>query len=132
MNSKALLTDKQVQEIQKKFGRKKQEFLRKFDFIHSDINQDQLQDIMYMLLYNENIYLQKKDLGLKKQKLHVNLLPNSAMAKRRLSRVSLHYQEKLLDHSCKKGIKKWDQSPTLILSKRNIVKFIFDIPEINN
>ena len=82
----------------KKFDKTKQEFLKKFDFTHSDIDQYQLQDLMNMLLQNKDVYSQHKyDVGLIKQKFHVKLLPNSVLTKQRPSRVSLHYQEKLND-----------------------------------
>ena len=146
LNSQTHFTNTQIHEIQKKFDKTKQEFLKKFDFTHSDIDQNQLQDLMNMLLQNKNVYSQHKyDVGLIKQKFHVKLLPNSVLTKQRPSRVSFHYQEKLndlLDQLCKSGIIREMGSnteigsefinPNIILPKGNIVKLVIDARYLNS
>ena len=76
LNSQTYFTNIQIHEIQKKIDKTKQEFLEKIDFTHSDIDQNQLQDLMNMLLQNKDVYSQHKyDVGLIKQKFHVKFLP---------------------------------------------------------
>ena len=146
LNSTAHFTIKQIHGNQKQFNKTKHEFLRKIDFTHSDIDQNQLQDLMNMLLQNKDVYSQHKyDVRLIKQKLHVKLLPNSVLTKQRPSRVSLHYQEKLndlLDQLCKSGIIREMGSntemgsvfinPIIILPKGNIVKLVIDARYLNS
>ena len=68
LNSKTHFTIIQIHEIQKKFDKTKQEFLKEFDFTHSDIDQNQLQDLLNMLLQNKDVHSQHKyDVGLIKQ-----------------------------------------------------------------
>ena len=101
---------------------------------------------MNILLQNKDVYSQHKyDVGLKKQKFHVNLLPNSVLTKQRPSRVSLHYQKKLndlLDQLCESGKFKEMRSntemgsefmnPIIMLTKGNIVKLVIDARYLNS
>ena len=146
LNSQTHFTNIKIHEIQKKFDKTKEEFLKKCDFTHSDIDQNQLQDLMNVLLQNKNVYSQHKyDVGLIKRKFHVKLLPNSVLTKQRPSRVSLHYEEKLndlLDQLCKSGIIREMGSntemgsefinPIIILPKGNIVKLFIDARYLNS
>ena len=64
----------------KSLKKKNQEFSKKIDCVHSDIDQDQLQ--------NKDEYSQhKNNIGLIKQKLYVKLLPQSVLIKQRPSKV---------------------------------------------
>ena len=56
LNSTTRLTIIQIHENQKKFDKTKQEYLKKFDFSHSDIDQNQLQDLKNMLLQDQDVY----------------------------------------------------------------------------
>ena len=146
LNSTTRLTIIQIHENQKKFDKTKQEYLKKFDFSHSDIDQNQLQDLKNMLLQDQDVYSQNKhDVGLIKQKFHVMLLPNSVLTKEGPSRVSYHYQEKLnelLYQLCKsakireKGFNTEMGSecinPIIIFPKKNIVKLVIDARYLNS
>ena len=57
MKTKTHFTDKQIHEIQKNFEKKNQEFSNKIECIHSDIDQDQLQDLADLPLQNEDVYV---------------------------------------------------------------------------
>ena len=90
------------------FSKSEREFLKKFDFSQSVINDAQLLDLLKFLARDKDVYSQHKyDFGKIKQKFHIKLLPNSTLTKQRPSRVPLHHQEKLkflLEQLCKAGI----------------------------
>ena len=68
------------------FSKSDREFLKKFDFSQSDINDAQLLDLMKLLARDKDVYSQHKyDVGKIKQKFHVKLLPNSTLTKQRPS-----------------------------------------------
>ena len=122
------------------------EFLKKFDFSQSDINDAQLLDLMKLLARDNDVYSQHKyEVGKIQQKLHVKLLPNSNLTKQRPSRVPLHHQEKLeiwLERLCKSGIIRELGDDTemgsvfnnsnMILPKGNIVKPVIDARYLNS
>ena len=128
------------------FIKSDREFLNKFDFSQSDINDAQLLDLMKLLARDKDVYSQHKyDVGEVKQKFHVKLLPNSTLTKQKLSRVPLHHQEKLeilLDQLCKAGIirEMGDDTemgssfinPVIILPKGNILKLVIDARYLNS
>ena len=128
------------------FSKSDREFLKKFDFSQSDINDAQLLDLMKLLARDKEVYSQHKyNVGKIKQKFHVKLLPNSTLTKQRPSRVPLHHQEKLeilLNHLCKAGIirEMGDETemgssfinPVIILPKGNIVKLVIDARYLNS
>ena len=126
------------------FSKSDREFLKKFDFYQSDINDVQLLDLMKLLARDKGVYSQHKyDVGKIKQKFHVKLLPNSTLTKQRPSRVPLHHQEKLLlDQLCKAGIiremgddTEMESSfinPVIIFPKGNKVKLVIDARYLNS
>ena len=128
------------------FSKSDREFLKKFDFTQSDINDAQLLDLMKLLSRDKDVYSQHKyDVGKIKQKFHVKLLPNSTLTKQRPSRVPLHHKEKLeilLDQLCKTGIirEMGDDTemgssfinPVIILPMGNIVKLVIDARYLNS
>ena len=128
------------------FSKSDREFLKKFDFGQSDINDAQLLDLMKLLARDKDVYSQHKhDVGKIKQKFHVKLLPNSTLTKQGPSQVSLHHQEKLeilLDQLCKAGIirEMGDDTemgssfinPVVILPNGNIVKLVIDARYLNS
>ena len=129
-----------------KLEKSDREFLKKYDFSQSDINDAQLLDLMKLLARDKDVYSQHKyDVGKIKQKFHVKLLPNSTLTKQRPSRVPLHHQEKLevlLDQLCKAGIirEMGDDTemgssfinPVIILPKGSIVKLVIDARYLNS
>ena len=122
------------------FSKSDREFLKKFDFSQSDINDAQLLDLMKLPARDKDVYSQHKyDVGKIKQTINIKLLPNSTLTKQRPSRVPLHHQEKLeilLDQLCKAGtIREMGDdtemgssfiNPVIILPKGNIVKIVID------
>ena len=60
------------------FSKSDREFLKKFDFSQSDINCEQLRDIMKLLARDKDVYSEHKyDVGKITQKFHVKLLQNN-------------------------------------------------------
>ena len=110
------------------FIKSDREFLKKFDFSQSDINDAQILDLMKLLARDKDVYSQDKyDVGKTlKQKIHVKILPNSTLTKQRPSRVPLHHQAKLeilLEQVCKAGIFRDIQPP-----RRLVEEFLNNAP----
>ena len=79
-----------------KFPKSDREFLQKFDFSQSDIDEKQLAELLEIIVLTKDVYsLHKYDVGVIKQKFHVKLLSYALFRKQRPSRVPLHYEEKL-------------------------------------
>ena len=129
-----------------KFQKSDREFLQKFDFSQSDIDEKQLAELLEILVLNKDVYsLHKYEVGVIKQRIHVKLLPNDLFRKQRPSRVPLHYEEKLkslLEQLIQSGIirEMGDDNemgsmfinPIIILPKGNIVKLVIGVRYLNS
>ena len=110
------------------------------DFSQADINDEKLDKLLRTLIQSKDNYSQHKyNFGKKKQKLHVNFLPNSTLTKQRPSEVPLLYQAKLENRL--EQLRKTDIiremgnakemgsefiNPIIILPKGNTVKLVID------
>ena len=72
------------------------DFIKEFDFQHSDITDGELILLIDTLLEARDVYSQHKyDVGKTRQKFHVTLKPNAELKRQRPSKVPLHLREKL-------------------------------------
>ena len=73
-----------------------QEYVKKFDFRYTDLQDEELVVLIYMLIDAADVYSQHKfDVGKVRQKFHVTLKANSELKKQRPSKIPLHLKDKL-------------------------------------
>ena len=72
------------------------EYVKKFDFRYTDLEDEELVVLIDMLIDSADVYSQHKfDVGKVRQKFHVTLKANSELKKQRPSKVPLHLKDKL-------------------------------------
>ena len=72
------------------------EYVKKFDFRYTDLQDEELVVLIDMLIDAADVYSQHKfDVGKVRQKFHVTLKANSELEKQRPSKVPLHLKDKL-------------------------------------
>ena len=72
------------------------DYVKHFDFQHSDITDNEMTLLIDMLIDLKNVYsLHKFDVGKTRPKFHVTLKPNVELKRQRASKVPLHLKDKL-------------------------------------
>ena len=72
------------------------DFVKQFDVQYSDITENEMTLLVYMLIDSKDVYsLRKFDVGKTRQKFHVTLKPNVELKRQRASKVPLHLKDKL-------------------------------------
>ncbi len=121
-------------------------FLKSFDFQYSDLNDTELIELMKILIEDSDVYSKHKyDIGKIKQKFHITLKPNTELRKQRVSKVSLHYKEKLdslLEQLIKANIIREmgddDElgssfaNPIILMPKNDYIKLVIDARYLNS
>ena len=124
----------------------KTEFLQKFDFLQTDLTENELFQLANILLKDNDVYSHHKfDIGRTKQQFNIPLIKNAEFKKQRLSKIPFHLRDKfelLMDELIKAGIiRELDEhddmnsrfvNPIIIFPKKDYVKLVIDARHLNS